>query len=184
VRRAAGRSGEPGRAGRPAERLPDTRDPRFALEREVLKLTVQYPALVVPYADGLDADDLTHPVHRAVWEAVAAVGGPAAATAPDVWVAKLRDALAGGDETPARALNAVAVEPVKTAGEPDAGYVAAHVYKLQELTTLRRLEEVKSRLQRTNPVEQQADYNRMFGELVALEAQRRSLREQALGDGA
>ena len=40
---------------------------------------------------------------------------------------------------------------------------------------------MKSRLQRTNPVEQAAEYNRMFGELVALEQHRRNLRERALG---
>jgi DNA primase len=42
---------------------------------------------------------------------------------------------------------------------------------------------VKSRLQRMNPVTQTADYNRMFGELVALESHRRNLREQAIGTG-
>ena len=46
---------------------------------------------------------------------------------------------------------------------------------------MRRIADVKSRLQRTNPVEQAADYNRMFGELVALEQHRRSLRERAIG---
>jgi DNA primase len=40
---------------------------------------------------------------------------------------------------------------------------------------------VKSKLQRTNPVEETAAYNKMFGELVALEQQRRALREQAIG---
>ena len=55
--------------------------------------------------------------------------------------------------------------------------MASHVYRLQELTALRRIAEVKSRLQRTNPVEQATEYNRMFGELVALEQHRRTLRE-------
>ena len=56
-----------------------------------------------------------------------------------------------------------------------------HVYRLQELTALRRIAEVKSRLQRTNPVEHTAEYNRMFGELAALEQHRRQLRDLALG---
>ena len=46
---------------------------------------------------------------------------------------------------------------------------------------MRRIAEVKSQLQRTNPVEQPGDYNKMFGELVALEQHRRTLRELAVG---
>ena len=80
-----------------------------------------------------------------------------------------------------RTLAALAVEPVLSAKGPDHGYVAAHVYRLQELTTARRIDQVKSRLQRTNPVEHAAEYNRMFGELVALEQHRRTLREHAVG---
>ena len=59
--------------------------------------------------------------------------------------------------------------------------MAANVYRLQELTAQRRITELKSRLQRTNPVEQATDYNKMFGELVALEQHRRQLRDLAVG---
>jgi len=37
-------------------------------------------------------------------------------------------------------------------------------------------------LQRTNPVDETAEYNKMFGELVALEQHRRNLRELAMGE--
>ena len=47
-----------------------------------------------------------------------------------------------------------ATKPLLTAKEPDAGYVAQHVNRLRELTLMRRIAELKSRLQRTNPVEQ------------------------------
>ena len=63
----------------------------------------------------------------------------------------------------------------------DDAFVANTVYRLQELTAQRRIAEVKSRLQRTNPVEQTVEYNRMFGELVMLEQHRRKLREGAVG---
>ena len=75
---------------------------------------------------------------------------------------------------------ALAVEPVHTSKEPGPGYAAQHVHRLRELTALRRIAEVKSRLQRTNPVDEATEYNRMFGELVALEQHRRDLREKAL----
>jgi DNA primase len=94
-------------------------------------------------------------------------------------VSKLRDNVEDGPV--AHALGALAVEPVLSAKEPDRGYVNAHVYRLQELTTMRRIADLKSRLQRTNPVEHATDYNRMFGELVALEQHRRTLREKAIG---
>ena len=55
------------------------------------------------------------------------------------------------------------------------------MFRLQELTTIRRIAELKSRLQRTNPVEHAAEYNRMFGELVALEQHRRQLRDKVVG---
>jgi DNA primase len=75
----------------------------------------------------------------------------------------------------------LAVEPLLTAKEPDAAYVGHHVFRLLELTALRRIQEIKSRLQRTNPVEQAADYNKMFGELAALEQHRRTLRDRIVG---
>jgi DNA primase len=173
-------------AARSSQQLPDLRDPRFALERETLKLVLQQPALVGRYSADLGDNDFTHPTYRAVWEVAAALGGPAAAPEPDVWVGKLRDAVvsqsADDSAHPAvRAFNALAVEPLLASGEPTPAYAAAHVFRLQELTALRRIAELKSKLQRTNPVDEAGEYNRMFGELVALESHRRTLRERAIG---
>jgi DNA primase len=159
--------------------VPDVREPRFSLERETLKLVVQYPLAVGRMAQDVDAHDFTHPYLRGIWEAVAALGGPAAAPGNEVWVTMIRDKVS--DESAAPALNALAVEPLLSVKEPNAAYVAAHVYRLQEVTTMRRITDVKSRLQRTNPVDQATEYNRMFGELVALEQHRRTLRERAIG---
>src|SRR4051812_37923437 len=157
--------------------LPDLRDPRFSLERETLKLVVQHPEAVGRMAKDVDGDDFTHPTYRAVWDAVTACGGPAGAPSGEVWVAKLRDSLAEPSLT--QALSALAVEPIKR--QPSTAYVAQHVFKLQEITAQRRISDIKSRLQRTNPVEHATEYNRMFGDLVALEAHARALREKAIG---
>jgi DNA primase len=192
VRRAAGRSAKDdqrprtangpqppyAQAGRPtAPPLPDLRDPRFSLERETLKLVVQHPEVVGDTAKDVDGHDFTHPTYQAVWEAVGSCGGIVGAPPGEVWVSKLNAALGPGPA--AQALSALAVEPLLK--EPDPAYVAAHVYRLQELTTLRRVNDLKSKLQRTNPVEHPTEYNRMFGELVALEQHRRTLREMAIG---
>jgi DNA primase len=161
----------------PTQQLPDLRDPRFVLERETLKLVVQEPAAVMRTTTDLGVNDFTHPTYRAVWELVEHNGGPAAADAG--WSGRLRDH--APDQAVAAALSALAVEPVPSRKGADDAYVANTVYRLQELTAQRRIAEVKSRLQRTNPVEHTTEYNRMFGELTALEQHRRQLRDLALG---
>ncbi|CAN5890823.1 DNA primase [soil metagenome] len=154
---------------------PSVGDPRFTDEREALKAVVQHPQLV-PDPPGLDANYCHHPLLHAVWTAVVAAPLPRGAEAG--WFDGVRER--AGDAA-ASVLSRLAVEPLRTAGEPDARLVAALLARLQELTAARRIEEIKSRLQRTNPVEQASDYNRMFGELVALEQHRRQLRERAIG---
>jgi DNA primase len=159
--------------------LPHPRDPRLYLERETLKLVVQHPGVVGRTARDVGPDDFTHGAYRAVWKGITEAGGPAGPAAGDPqWAAALRDAQP--DERLKSLLSALAVEPLHSAKQPDDAYVAQHVHRLRELTALRRIADLKSRLQRTNPVEQATDYNRMFGELVALEQHRRSLRERAL----
>jgi DNA primase len=172
---------EGGESSPPPVTMPDPRDPRFSLERETLKVVVQQPPLVAAASAGLGDNDFTHPAYLAIWQAAASLGGPAAAPAGEVWVDKLRS-LVAERSGPAvlQVLNAVAVEPPPTAAIDEA-YGAACSYRLQEVTVLRRITELKSRLQRTNPVEHATEYNRMFGELVALEGHRRTLRDRSIG---
>ncbi len=164
----------------PAPERPDLRDPRFEAEREALQAVVQYPELSAEQFGELGDEDFTHPTLAGVRRTVEAVGGPAAATGGD-WVNRLRDK--AEDELAQHALVALAVAPLRSKGEPTARLVEALLARPQELTALRRIEQVKSRLQRTNPVEQQADYNRMFGELMALEQHCRALRDRVIGGG-
>jgi hypothetical protein len=181
VRRASGRAGatapQPTFAPpRPAAELPDARDPRFTLERETLKLVIQHPAVIAPLVGEVDEHDFTHPAYRAVWAVVTSAGGVGSADAQ--WSARLQAATA--DERLRGLLTALAVETVRTSKDPTPAYAAQHVHRLRELTALRRIADLKSRLQRTNPVDEATEYNRMFGELVALEQHRRDLRERAL----
>ncbi len=140
---------------------------------------IQHPAAVGRSAADVGGNDFTHPTYRAVWELIAAAGGPAAGAADPGWASRLRDTAT--DPAVSSAISALGVEPLCRPKEPEPSYVAAHIYRLLELTAMRRIADLKSRLQRTNPVEQPADYNRMFGELVALEQHRRSMRELAVG---
>ena len=94
-------------------------------------------------------------------------------------MARLRDA-ASNDEV--RGLvTELAVESLRHDGEADGRYADAVYARLLELATTRRIAELKSKLQRLSPVEATAAYNRLFGELVALESHRRGLRERAIG---
>jgi DNA primase len=181
VRRAAGRAGsaapQPTTAPqRPAAELPDPRDPRFTLERETLKLVIQHPASIASLLGEVDEHDFTHPAYRAVWAVVTSAGGVDSADAG--WSARLQAATS--DERLRGLLTALAVEEVRSSKDPTPAYAAQHVHRLRELTALRRIADLKSRLQRTNPVDEATEYNRMFGELVALEQHRRDLRERAL----
>ncbi len=180
VRRAAGRSGHTNPAPRPSQPsvLPDSRDPRLQIEREALKLVIQQPVLTFTAVADVDEDDFTHPAYRAVWRGITAVGGPRAASAQ--WAAVLAEG--APDDVLRGLISALAVEPVLSRTEPTADYASAYLYRLQELTAQRRIADLKSKLQRTNPIEQAGDYNKMFGELVALEQHRRTLRELAVGD--
>lgn len=171
-----GRRAEAEPTERPQAALPDPRDPRLYLERETLKLVVQWPGRIGRTADDVDGNDFTSGAYRAVWDAVVAAGGTG--SADDGWAARLRDRVE--HEALKLLVTQLAVEPIRREGEPDDGYVRQHVHRLRELTAQRRIAELKSKLQRTNPVEHAADYNRMFGELVALEQKRRELREKAL----
>jgi DNA primase len=98
------------------------------------------------------------------------------------WARELREA---APDAQSRALvTQLAVEPLRTPGvdgEPDARYVSAVMARVEELAVSRLISGVKSRLQRMDPVAAQADYNRLFGDLIALEQRRKVLMDRASG---
>ncbi len=170
----------PGAENTPAPRLlPNLKDPRFGVEREFLKLVLQQPKSMASWVAEVAAEDFTHPVYRAVWERVLATGGPQAAAGDEHWAGKVHSG--AGDVLVAAAVAELGVEALFTPGDPGDTYALAHVYRLRELSADRRIAELKSKLQRTDPTADQLEYNRIFGELVALEQHRRTLRERAVG---
>ncbi|MGI8614749.1 MAG: DNA primase [Nocardioidaceae bacterium] len=163
----------------PAVEVPNIGEARFADEREAMKAVVQLPHLVAEAAASVDTGDFTHPWLAALWSAATAVPLPTEPTPG--WLSGVLERI---EDPHVRALaTALTVQPLRYLGQPDERLIGALLARLQELTTARRVHMVKSRLQRTNPLEQATDYNRLFGELVALEQQRRSLRDRALGGG-
>jgi len=53
--------------------------------------------------------------------------------------------------------------------------------RLQEIVLSRAVAALKSRLQRINPIDEADEHARLFAELIALESQRRIMRERAIG---
>jgi DNA primase len=156
----------------------DRSDPIVRVEREALKLAIQSPALCGPEFDALGASAFTIPVHASVFNLIARCGGVVATGRAREWVAALRDA---APNDAARAfITEMAVEPLQISGEPDARYAEVVLANVGALAVGREIIAVKARLQRMNPLEEEG-YNRMFGDLVALERRRKTLLDRATG---
>jgi DNA primase len=162
-------AGSPG--GRPAvQPIGVPRRSREArVEAEALKFALQHPQLAAEAAGQWGEDWFTTPGTRAAYAALEKAGG----------VGSSLEAVleAAANETERRFLRALAVEPF--AGEEERGYADGVFHRLEELRLTREIDALKATLQRMNPVEQPANYNAIFGDLIALEARRRVLREAA-----
>ncbi|WP_433394312.1 DNA primase [Micromonospora sp. KLBMP9576] len=166
-------------ASRPAPAEPVVDNPQSLVEREALKLALQEPVLAGPMFDAVEVPEYRHPVHSAVRAAVAAAGGAAAATGGAVWIESVRDAC---EDLAARALvGELAVEPLRIDGDPDPRYVSITMARVQWGSVTSRIKDLKSRIQRINPVNNKDEYFAAFGELLSLEQHARALREQAAG---
>jgi DNA primase len=164
---------------RASAHVPDPNDAALRFERSTLKLVLQVPRLAAGFEE-LDDDVFTAPAYAALHAAVVAAGGlETAGDGGPEWVAKVAGASA--DDTVRSLVRELAVEPLPSDETALTRYATEVLARLQELAANRRIADVKSRLQRMNPVEAVADYNRLFGELVSLEAHSRALRDQAIG---
>lgn len=185
AKRAEGRSAAP-RSGTPAEgalRRPDPRDPTLWPQREALKAALQYPAKSGPVFDALTEESFTHPGYVEISTAIAAAGGVATGLSGAPWIEKVTEHVKSAATQ--SLVNELSVEAIRVDGDDDdrlTRYIGGVLARLQEVWVGRQVAEIKSKLQRMSPVEQGDEYHALFGDLVALEAYRRSLLEQASGD--
>ncbi|MFI9273732.1 DNA primase [Kitasatospora sp. NPDC052896] len=130
---------------RPAYRL-DPRDKAQFVERELLKLAVQYPELVSPAFDQYGEDEFPTAPYAAVRRAIGKAGGTThGCTVPD-FVGAVRE-VAENDQV--RSLvTELTVEPVRTRRKPDALYAGEFLVNLRRASVKRRIEEVRGHLQR------------------------------------
>ena len=160
---------------------PDPRDPTLQVEREALKLAMQRPALLGPAFDALDPLAFTAAAYCEVRDAIAKAGGTGSTAGGDAWVNSVVEGAV--DDRVRNLLTELVVEPLLVTGEPDMRYAAAQIARLRVRAVDRLIAELKSRLQRVNPIEQSAEHNKLFAELIMLEKRRRDDLDGALSGG-
>ena len=161
---------------RPAYRL-NPRDPAQFVERELLKLALQHPALVAPTFDFYAQDEFPTPPYGQVRAAIAAAGGVAVgAASPDAWSGLVR--AAAPDDGVRGLITELTVEPVRTRRAADALYAGEFLVKLRLQAVDRRVADCRAHLQRLGPRATAEQLSAVQGELWALQQYGQGLRER------
>lgn len=183
---AAGQASEGGAPGegRPASGgmsqlpAPDPRDPVARDERLALIAVLQYPQHVPASFDALAEDAFSVPAWRAVHTAIRAAGGVAVGreTSAAQWVGAV---LEQASETVVGIVTQLSVASLPEDREAAiAAFVAGVVHRVVDLGLMRRVADARSRLQRLDPADT-VTYQAAFEDLLAIESERRALRESA-----
>ena len=154
--------GPPAPAGPRGPRL-DLRSPAHRVERELLKLALQFPDLVSPAFDAYGEDEFTAPPYAAVRRTIAEAGG--AEFADGDYLARVRDI--APDDTVRGMITELAVEPVmhKT---PDI-YAGEVLVRVRLLAVDRRVNEVMGTLTRLGHQADPEQSAAVQNELLALQ---------------
>ena len=147
---------------------PNPTEPTLMLEREVLKAKLQMPALAIDWKI-IEEEAFTHPAYRELRRVIDSFG---------VEPVLLESV---SDERMRQLFTELSVEPVRTDGAVSERYVSSIIARLREVLVSRKIAELKSSLQRLNPLENEVQYNESFAELVSLETQKRGLHELSIG---
>lgn len=163
---------------RPAAKVAEA--PQRLVERESLKLALQEPVLAGPMFDTVGPEDYNDGVYQSIRAAIGSAGGASSASSGGVvWIEKVRDSC---DDLAGKGLiSELAVEPLRVDGVVDPRYVQITLARLQAGSVTTRIRDLKSKVQRLNPVAHKDEYLALAGELFSLEQQARALREQAAG---
>ncbi|MFM9015085.1 MAG: DNA primase [Candidatus Nanopelagicus sp.] len=146
-------------------------DPILVLEREVLKVKLQLPDLATGWID-LEEAAFSFPLYDQLRKQIDLQS--------ELNIQALLDNSAS-DELKSL-ITELTVEPIRTDGEVSDRYINSIFARLREVALSRVIAEIKSTLQRINPVENEAQYQEIFAKLVDMEAARRVQRELALGE--
>ena len=147
---------------------PNPQEPRLILEREVLKARLQMPTLISNWGQ-IENNAFTHPAYSQLASLITALPEQSSVEISNI-----------DDENMRSLFTELNVEPIRADGEVTGHYVESIVARLREVAISRSIAELKSSLQRLNPVENEQEYNAAFAALVALETTRRGLHDLAL----
>jgi DNA primase len=147
---------------------PNPQEPRLILEREVLKSRLQMPTLIKNWKE-IEVNAFTHPAYKLLADLIGTQVEGGAVEVDQIT-----------DENMRSLFTELIVEPIRADGEVTGHYVESIVARLREVAISRSLADLKSSLQRLNPVENEREYNAAFASLVALETTRRGLHDLAL----
>jgi DNA primase len=178
VKRVAGKSNSPLPDLPPAQ--VNLNDPLLMLEREVLKVKIQHPESAKAWSE-IEKNAFTYPPYASAraqidsLEAVREAQWQSGFSAQDL-IQQTED------ESLRNLMTELIVEPIRTDGQMSEKYAQSVIARLREVALGRSIAEIKSTLQRINPVEEEARYNEIFAELVAQEALRRAQRDLALAE--
>ena len=155
----------------PIENEVNLRDPILMMEREVLKIKLQYPEMAKDWSQ-LEANAFSYWAYHQLRTEIDASSE-----------AGVQELLTKSQSEDIKALiTELTVEPIRTDREISERYIAAIFARLREVALSRSIAEIKSTLQRLNPTENEAQYSEVFGALVALEAERRVQKDAAIGE--
>ena len=172
VANAVKKSGPRGRNHSPEPTLAvNLNDPILILEREVLKIKLQYPSLI-PNWNELESNAFTYEKYAELAKELAHKSEPDAA--------KFIETLS--DENIKNLVTELIVEPIRLDREISEKYVTSVFARLREVAITRSIAEIKSKLQRLNPVENSDEYQAIFSELVGMEGKKRAQKELAVGE--
>jgi DNA primase len=147
---------------------PNPQEPRLILEREVLKARLQMPTLISNWRE-IESGAFSHPAYIQLAQIIAVADEKSSIEIEQIT-----------DENMRSLFTELNVEPIRADGEVTGHYVESIVARLREVGISRAIAELKSSLQRLNPVENEQEYNQAFASLVALETTRRGLHDLAL----
>jgi len=168
-----------GRPAMPRTQAGSRRDPALVVEREALKCALQQPDVVADWYASVEETAFTHPTARQVHYAIVGAGLPRPELSGLPWIDAVLEASV--DDAVRGLVRELAVEPLPAEAGQDARYAIGMISRLLELDASRRIDELRGRLQRTDPVSQAEEYRKCFADLLALEEYRRSRGQGALG---
>ena len=171
VKRVAGKSNTPLPDAPPSQ--VNLSDPLLMLEREVLKVKLQSPEIAGAWPE-IEPNAFTYAPYAALRAQIDSL--------PSLSIQNLLERTE--DAGLRNLITELTVEPIRTTGAITERYAQSIIARLREVALGRSIAEIKSTLQRINPIEEEARYTQIFTELVGQEALRRAQKDLALAEEA